>query len=120
MSLTDDRTDIARRMQRVATLSGQDAGNLEKDPWQPRWSVKGRWIEFECGCRAEKCAVLVSPRPYDPIVFGGLPQQGVYDYVCHRHWPGMNKYVHFGRFADFGQWRRTRRAILMGRAKAIR
>jgi len=29
----------------------------------------------------------------------------------------MNDYVHFGGFVDFPQWKRARRAILMGKVE---
>ncbi len=101
---------------------GADEGahpDLVRDPWQPRWRIDAGWIEFECGCRAERC-----PFPGDdvdmgdPIIFAGLPEQAVYDFVCDRHAPGMNVHVRFGRFATFDQWRRNRKHLLMGRTTA--
>lgn len=114
-----DRDDIARRMDKVGTLIGQE-GNAELIPdlWQPRWRIDGKWIEFECGCRAERVRSLHQPEPWDPIIFPGTAQQAVYDSVCHRHAPGMNKRCHFGGFVDFEQWRKARRAVLMGRVRA--
>lgn len=113
-----DITDIARRIERVATFApNPDEGNpdLPKDPWQPRWALKGNWVEFECGCVAERCSSLVDPRAFDPVIFRGLPQQAVYETVCHRHGPGMNKYVGFGHFKTFEQWKSRRKNILMGK-----
>jgi hypothetical protein len=51
------------------------------------------------------------------VIFRGLPEQAVYDYVCDRHGPGMNKIVRFSGYLDFGQWRRTRKHLLMGRTQ---
>lgn len=110
---------IARRMHDLAANHNRlDEGHpdLPPDPWQPRWRVDAKWIEFECGCRAERCLRLgVVPEDSDPIIFRNLPEQAVYDEVCGRHGPGMNKYVHFGQYVTFQQWKRARRHLLMGR-----
>lgn len=113
----DDRSDIARRMESIGLATGQDVNpDLPPDPWTPRWRIEDRWIEFECGCRAERCRDLKNPQRFDPIIFRDLPQQAVYDSVCSRHMPGMNKYVQFGSPGlDFAQWKRIRRARLMGK-----
>lgn len=113
----DDRTDIARRMERIGLAAGTDVNpDLPPDPWQPRWRIEAGWIEFECGCRAERCLELTDIRPTDPVIFAGTRQQAVYDYVCHRHGPGMNKWLGFGgKGQTFDQWRRRRRPILMGK-----
>jgi hypothetical protein len=62
--------------------------------------------------------LLYGAQSWDPVIFRNLPQQAVYEQVCHFHSPAMNVYVHFGGFADFAQWKRTRRGVLMGRARA--
>jgi hypothetical protein len=115
-----DRVDIDKRIERMSAAVHEEPGlaELPRDPWQPRWRIDAGWVEFECGCRAERCLKLTQPKPFDPIIFRDLPQQAVYDYVCHRHGPGMNVYVGFGRFKDFAQWKRARRAVLMGRTVA--
>ena len=115
----DDRTDIARRMEAVGLASGQKVNpELPADPWEPRWTIDARWITFECGCRAERCMQLIKPKNTDPIIFGGTAQQAVYDSVCHRHAPGMNKWIGFGGPGlDFDQWRRYRRNFLMGKVR---
>ena len=115
----DDRSDIARRMEKIG-LAGNDleAGHpdLPKDPWQPRWKIGNKYIEFECGCVAERCRELRGAKNFDPIIFKDLPQQAVYLKVCQRHGPGMNKYVALGYPGlTFEQWTKTRRAGLMGR-----
>lgn len=114
-----DLSDIGRRMERVADSVGEDRA-LAYVPAPPgqRWKASERWIEFECGCRAEKCRTLHHPRPFDPIIFRGLPQQAVYEGTCDFHAPSMNVYVHFGGFSDFAQWKANRRAVLMGRTYA--
>ena len=97
---------------------GQGDPDLPRDPWQPRWRVDQKWIEFECGCRAERCSRLAVPmRQGDPVIFAGLPEQAVYDFVCHRHGPGMNKYIGlaFAQFKTFDQWKTARRHLLMGK-----
>ena len=112
-----DLDDIAGRMMATAAVSGDTDVNLEKDPWEPRWRIDATTVEFECGCRGERCRDLVGVKAYDPVIFRDLPQQAVYDWVCDRHMPGMNKYVHFGGFVDFAQWKRNRRAVLMGKVR---
>lgn len=81
-----------------------------------RWRIDQRWIEFDCGCRAERCQQLREyPMDWDPVIFRNLPEQAVYDDVCDLHGPSMNKYVGFGGFVTFDQWKRERRDALMGR-----
>lgn len=111
-----DRTEIARRMERQAAAANADPGNMEIEG--ARWKIDARWITFECGCVAERCAFVFGAQPWDPIIFRNLPQQAVYETVCHFHNPAMNVYVHFGGFSDFRQWKANRRAILMGRVRA--
>ena len=114
-------TDIEHMRRRMAAMN--EAAGLEADPdagltgRPPRWAISDRWVEFECGCRAERCRSLVMPETWDPVIFRGLPEQAVYDSPCSLHAAEMNKYVKFGGFVDFAQWRATRRAILMGRVR---
>ena len=116
--MTTDVDRITQRLIAQQIASGHEPNpDLPRDPWSPRWRMEAGWIEFECGCRAERCDTLHGPVAYDPIIFRNLPEQAVYDFVCSRHEAGMNKYVHFGHFVDFGQWRRSRRAILMGKVE---
>ena len=118
-----DLTDIGRRMERVADSVNEDRA-LAYVPAPPgqRWKIDKRWVEFECGCRAERVAPNPAfdafVRPFDPVIFRGLPQQAVYEGTCDFHAPSMNVYVHFGRFADFKQWKANRRPLLMGKARA--
>jgi len=115
---TKDVEAIRARLVAQQRAAGEDPNEeLPRDPWAPRWRIDAGWVEFECGCRAERCDVLHGAKPYDPIIFRGLPEQSVYDFACSRHEAGMNKYVHFGGFVDFAQWRRARRAILMGKVE---
>lgn len=119
--MTTEADLVRERIVRMQTLSGQEVNpELPRDPWEPRWALDATWVTFECGCRAERCRDLKGAKRYDPIIFRGLPQQAVYDGVCDRHLPGMNKYVHFGGFVDFAQWARNRRAILMGKVEGPR
>lgn len=114
--MTTEADLVREKLVRMQLLAGEEPNpELPRDPWEPRWRIDQGWVEFECGCRAERARQLHGARPYDPIIFRGQPQQAVYDFACHRHMPGMNKYVHFGHFVDFAQWRRTRRAVLMGK-----
>ena len=116
---TDDRTDIARRMEAFGLQSGTEVNpELPPDPWQPRWAIDSKWVTFECGCRAERCMRLIGQKPTDPVIFGGTNQQAVYDAVCDRHMPGMNKWIGFGGVGlTFDQWHRYRRGFLMGKVK---
>ena len=112
---------IARRMTgQYVESKDAEAGdpNLIRDPWQPRWRIDAQWIEFECGCRCErKREIDVKAKMGDAIIFAGLPEQAIYDFCCDRHSPGMNKIVRFSGYADFGQWKRTRKHLLMGTTK---
>lgn len=110
---------IITRMARQAVRLGQDRSAFVDCDYEnePRWRIDARWIEFECGCRAERCLELRGQRAYDPVIFGDLPEQAVYDHVCAWHMPAMNKRVHFGHFVDFAQWRKARRSLLMGRVQ---
>ena len=116
--------DIARRIERTALIVGEspELVDLPKTPNAPRWKVSERWIEFECGCRAERVPLSARfsalARHFDPVIFRGLPQQAVYEGTCDFHAPSMNVYVHFGGFHDFKQWKERRRAVLMGRTYA--
>lgn len=81
---------------------------------QPRWRIDEKWIEFECGCRAERCMKLYGMKPWDPVIFVGLPEQAVYDFVCHTHNASMNVRL-MRNYVDFAQWHRERRNKLMGK-----
>lgn len=103
-------TEAAESVFEECKYAGVDAeGNLVKIP---RWRIDEKWIEFECGCRAERCRDLADPRDWDPIIFSGLPEQAVYDYVCHTHNPSMNVRL-MRHYVDFAQWHRYRRKQLM-------
>ena|SRR5271167_1288450 len=126
-----DRTDIARRMERVATAGRADVGEMEIDntvTTNQRWTLDARWVTFECGCVAERCLFLFGARPSDPVIFRNLPQQAVYAEVCDFHLPSMNVYCSFGRPwsvkgasapSSWGwkEWKANRRNVLMGRTK---
>lgn len=129
MTSKHSRDQILKRLERQAVdlgaLGASDGGgefsdctyaNVDKYGRlirQQRWRVDEKWIEFECGCRAERNRHLHGAQPWEPIIFVGLPEQAVYDFVCSTHNAGMN--VRFmGHFVDFGQWHRERRKKLMG------
>lgn len=119
-----DRDQIRARVDELGRAVGiSGAGDLVEDPNAPRWRIDSRWIEFECGCRAERIDPneLLRRRAnleeWDPIVFAGTPQVAVYDSVCERHEAGMNTYVSFGGFVTFKQWKTARRAVLMGKVR---
>ncbi len=133
-----DRTDIARRMERVAQ-QGDAAGDwpdrlgdMEIDntsTLNQRWTIDARWVTFECGCVAERCVFLFGARPSDPVIFRNLPQQAVYAECCDFHLPSMNVYCSFGRpwsvkgtsapaSWGFKEWKANRRNVLMGRTRA--
>ena len=102
-----------RLLERQRSMGEEPNLDLPRDPWQPRWRMDAAWIEFECGCRAERCRDLAGALNFDPVIFRGEPEQAVYDFVCDRHLPGMNKYLGYGGFIDFDQWHRARRDRLM-------
>jgi hypothetical protein len=50
-----DRTDIARRMQRIAGAANADVGDMEIEntvSTNQRWKIDARWVTFKCGCVA--------------------------------------------------------------------
>jgi len=137
MKTTSHGDSIRARMERDAIILSKSYG-FEASPYlqpgQPRWRLGPRWIEFECGCRAERCANLIAPKKYDPVIFEGLPEQAVYDGVCDAHQQGMwenrirfwifddhdvetaenRKFEKVRGYADFNDWHRRRRPLLMG------
>ena len=84
---------------------------------QPRWKLSTRWIEFECGCTAERISDLGNrAMPWDPVIFVGLPEQAVYERVCWYHEPHMNKRLGMsGKYRTFRSWKEGRRKILIGK-----
>jgi hypothetical protein len=82
---------------------------------RPRWRLDSKWIEFECGCRGERINKLYGKKQFDPVIFDGLPEQAVYDFVCYKHEPHMNKRVRLGGYVTFKDWHAKRRSILMGK-----
>jgi hypothetical protein len=116
-----ERGAIKDRMAARAESMGESADWVDcpmpGDRGFPRWRLSARWVEFECGCVAERCIPTYGAETFDPVIFRELPEQAVYLSVCHAHAPGMNVYVHFGGFADFDQWARYRRDTIMGRTQ---
>ena len=115
------RNEVLGRMIEQATLLGPSA-NVSLEEWvecphEPgrRWRLTDRWVEFECGCRAERARVLYGAQPWDPIVFPGLPEQAVYDNCCDRHMQRMRFRLSFGGNWDFKIWHERRRPKLLGR-----
>lgn len=78
-----------------------------------RWSMDARWVEFACGCRAERVHLTTRPHKWEPVIFEGLPEEAVYDYVCHAHEPEMNKRIGLGGYRTFAQWRTYGRSRLV-------
>lgn len=114
---TDDRTDIARRMDALGHLSGYADVAEQSIGTGPPWTIDARWVVFACGCRAERARRLNCPHPSDPVIFRGLPQQAVYDSVCDAHRPGMDYYLGTGAHRlTFADWHRRRRPDLMRNA----
>ena len=85
----------------------------------PRWKISERWIEFECGCTAERFRELTDVRGSDPVIFEGLPEQALYVKVCDLHEASMyaNR-LSYGGFKTFDQWYRARYRRLTGKAGA--
>jgi len=111
------RDRILRRLESQATILG-DFSQWERSPinGDPRWRIDSKWIEFECGCRAERCVKLVDLYGWEPVIFVGLPEQAVYEGVCDFHLPSMNSRIGMGgKYKDFGSWRMLRRNVLMGK-----
>jgi len=81
----------------------------------PRWRIDSRVIEFECGCRGERISKLYGKNNIDPVIFDGLPEQAVYDFVCWKHEPHMNKRLRLGGFVTFKDWKEKRRPLLIGK-----
>ena len=112
-----NRDRVLRRMEAQAVQLG-DFSQFEECKYngEPRWRVDTRWVEFECGCRAERGAALVDYYPWEPVIFYGLPEQAVYEGVCDFHAPAMNKRLGMGgKYKDFVSWRMLRRKTLMGK-----
>lgn len=114
---TNDRSEIARRMDALGESAGyRDAAEMADGTGQP-WTCDVRWVVFACGCRAERARSLNGPQPADPIIFRGLPQQAVYDSVCDTHRPKMDYYLGTGYHRmTFADWHRLRRPALMRKA----
>jgi len=118
---------ILRRMEKDAIALGGDFSAFEPPKYVgydpdgnlvrlPRWKLSIRWIEFECGCRAERFSKLTAPaHQTDPIIFAGMPEQAIYDGVCDKHLPHMNKRLKLAGYVDFKQWHRSRRLLLLGK-----
>ncbi len=111
------RADVAATADRVirrAEASGDwSAVDAMRQPGYQRWSMDARWIEFACGCRAERVHLAFRPERWDPVIFEGLPEEAVYDSVCHVHEPEMNKRLGLGGYRTFAQWRSDRRPRLV-------
>lgn len=115
--MADLRDPIIRRIQDVAVRANEDpefASDLAAFGRHPRWRLSQKWIEFQCGCRAQRFRTLQGAKPFDPIIFRGLPEQAVYDLPCEPHEAGLNDYVKFGGYVDFKQWRNSRLRLITG------
>jgi len=115
--MADLRDPIIRRIQdqaRASNLNPMEAADLAAFERAPRWRLTTKDIEFECGCVARRFRSLRGVKDFDPIIFKGLPEQAVYDSVCRAHEPGMHKYLKFGGYTDFKQWRAARLRLITG------
>jgi len=113
------RDTVLARLEQQAILLG-DTSQFEECKYanEPRWRLDAKWVEFECGCRAERCTTLVDYYFWEPVIFYQLPEQAVYDYVCDFHAPAMNKRLGMGgKYKDFVSWRKLRRSTLMGKVR---
>lgn len=101
----------------MAVKAGTDpveAAELAAFGKNPRWKLSAKWIEFECGCYAQRFRNLENVQNFDPIIFKGLPEQAVYARPCAPHEAGLNDFVKFGHFVDFQQWRNSRLQKITG------
>lgn len=109
--------DVAALRDRVERRAAATGDRLTLDamerPGYMRWRMDARWLEFACGCRAERVRLTVRPLKWEPVIFEGLPEEAVYDYVCRAHEPEMNKRVGLGGYRDFAQWRTHGRSRLV-------
>jgi hypothetical protein len=130
-TVAQDRDAIRQRMATVAKIAGDvewedclysalegiapDGREIRRR--YPRWRTSARWIEFECGCVAERCRELHTQMvPGDAVIFVGLEHQAVYEHVCDKHLAGMNDrcgLVEHGM--TWAQWYDRRRHVLMKR-----
>jgi hypothetical protein len=111
------RDQVIRRIHeqaRMANTDPEEAVGLAEFGNNPRWRMTTRDIEFECGCTARRFRSLVGVKDFDPIIFKGLPEQAVYHRPCSAHEAGMNKYIKFGGFVDFQQWKAARFRLITG------
>jgi hypothetical protein len=60
-------------------------------PGQPRWHLSAKWIEFECGCVAERMngrRFALPVENYDPVIFDTTPPEesmlSLYLTVCDK------------------------------------
>ncbi len=115
---------VLRRMETLATKLGPDEDWTEcpypqatRDGKTMRWKLSPRWIEFECGCTAERIRELVGVQRWDPIIFVGLPEQAIYEQVCPFHEEGVYRTrLAYGPYKTFDQWKTRRRRRLMQKA----
>jgi len=117
---------ILRKLEQEAVLLGEDNSQFSQAKYigvdengkpvaRPRWRLDSKWIEFDCGCRGERCKKLFGKKDFDPVIFDGLPEQAVYDFVCSKHEPYMNKRLRLGGYVTFKDWYEKRRSSLMGK-----
>jgi hypothetical protein len=96
-------------------MAEQAAGQDYSSDGAARYRADERYVEFECGCTAERFATLIGARPSDPVIFRGLEFQALYLQVCHPHTAKMNDYVRLGGYPTFADWLRDRRRDLISR-----
>jgi len=117
---------ILRKLEQEAVILGETASQFSESKYvgvdkngnpikPPRWRIDSRVIEFECGCRGERVQKVFGQKPFDPIIFDGTPELAVYDFVCWKHEPHMNKRLRLGGFVTFKDWKEKRRNLLIGK-----
>ena len=114
--MKNDQADRIIRNYEAAAAAGDESGYVDcAYAGLPRWKLSLRWIEFECGCVSERSTTLKGMKPWDPVIFVGLPEQAVYLKCCDKHLPYMNYRLGTGGvYKDFADWLARRRKVLLG------
>jgi hypothetical protein len=117
---------ILRKLEQEAVILGETQSQFNNSRYvgvdangkpiaRPRWRIDSKVIEFECGCRGERVTKVFGKKDFDPIIFDGLPEMAVYDFVCSKHEAHMNKRVLLGGYQTFRDWHTLRRKQLIGK-----
>lgn len=106
----------------LGTLEWLDSPLLRRGHGIPRWRLSERWVEFECGCVAERISpdAIAPYERWEPVIFdeptpGIIEYLAVYDQCCSHHRPAMDRRISLGgRYSTFDSWYLGRRYALMG------